>query len=314
MYDMGTLGGSDLASGINDSGQVTGNFSTSLDGLTEHAFLWTPTVPNGTSGTMQDLGALDGITSEGLAINAHGQITGFVSPGTINAAGGDQAFLYDGTIHKLGALSGTYSVGHAINTSGMVTGIGGSVREGTANDAFLWIPTVPNGSTGTMHDLGNLYSGYLGREGYSEGNAINASGMVTGMSRVNQYADDHAFLYDGTMHDLGTLGGPDSKGLGINASGQIVGDSDDVAFIYDAADGMIDLNALIAPLSGWYLVQATAINDAGQIVGYGFSGDNTDVYDIFLLTPVPELSSFMLAALTGIAALTFHRRRPATVN
>ena len=53
------------------------------------------------------------------------------------------------------------------------------------------------------------------------------------------------------------------------------------AFLY--SDGqMQDLNSLIAPNSGWTLREATGINDANQIVGFGAS------FRAFLLTPVRE--------------------------
>jgi hypothetical protein len=45
---------------------------------------------------------------------------------------------------------------------------------------------------------------------------------------------------------------------------------------------VVDLNRSIPARSGWVLTEATAINDAGQIVGYGaFRGPNHG----FLLTP-----------------------------
>jgi probable HAF family extracellular repeat protein len=73
--------------------------------------------------------------------------------------------------------------------------------------------------------------------------------------------------------DLGTLGGTDSAADGINASGQVVGSAtttanESHAFLYSGGV-MYDLNKLIPAGSGWILQEATAINDAGQIVGNG---------------------------------------------
>jgi hypothetical protein len=45
---------------------------------------------------------------------------------------------------------------------------------------------------------------------------------------------------------------------------------------------MQDLNDLIPANSGWVLINANAINDAGQITGYGTKGGHN--YG-FLLTP-----------------------------
>jgi hypothetical protein len=44
---------------------------------------------------------------------------------------------------------------------------------------------------------------------------------------------------------------------------------------------MTDLNSLIPPDSGWDLVSAVAVNDIGQIAGYGFHYRT----HAFLLTP-----------------------------
>jgi hypothetical protein len=55
---------------------------------------------------------------------------------------------------------------------------------------------------------------------------------------------------------------------------------------------MLDLNSLIDPGSGWLLIEAEGINDAGQITGFGLVGGQ---FSAFLLTPaVPEPSTFAL--------------------
>ena len=98
----------------------------------------------------------------------------------------------------------------------------------------------------------------------------------------------HAVLWDAAgVHDLGTLGGPNSRAEGINENGKVVGTAHDAsgaarAFVY-AAGLMSDLNAMIPPNSGWTLQIAMAVNDSGQIVGNGTAPDgNTRA---FLLTP-----------------------------
>jgi probable HAF family extracellular repeat protein len=290
MIDLGTLGGtSSYGQGINASGQVAGYAYT--DGNDEvYAFLWTPTSPNGVSGTMLPLGTLGGTDSVGLGINAGGQVVGYSS------TTGDvvlHAFFYDGSMHDLGTLGGTgESYAYGINDSGQVTGEAGG-------HAFLY--------DGTMHDL----------EGGSGGLGINASGQVTGNSGT------HAFLWtpttpngaSGTLIDLGTLGGGSSSGRGINASGHVVGTSYPTgntashAFLYTSGSGMVDLNSLIDPLSGWELTEGNAINDAGQITGIGFNGSELHA---FLLTPVPEPATLAMLAL-GLPLIIWRnsRRLPA---
>ena len=89
------------------------------------------------------------------------------------------------------------------------------------------------------------------------------------------------------MVELGTFGGATSSARDINNHGQIVGFAQDGsgafrAFLSDAGAAMVDLNTLLPADSGWVLLSANAINDAGQIVGEGtFNGDPR----AFLLTP-----------------------------
>jgi probable HAF family extracellular repeat protein len=297
MHDLGTLGGySDEASagyGINASGQVAGQDDSG------GAFLWTPMTPNGASGTMVGLA---GGESNAQGINASGQVAGYFLATGFHAT---HAYLWtpttsngaSGTLHDLGTLGGTNSYGGQINASGQITGF--SNTAGGQRDAFLWTPTTPNGAIGTMIDLGTLGGTY------SQGFGINASGQVAGVSFTTG-GKFHAFLYDGTLHDLGTLGGNESNAQGINSSGQVTGwasttgDVTNHAILYDLAQGMVDLNSLISPLSGWELTNGIAINDAGQITGFGTLDGETHA---FLLTPtVPEPSSLVLAGL-GFATL-----------
>jgi probable HAF family extracellular repeat protein len=92
------------------------------------------------------------------------------------------------------------------------------------------------------------------------------------------------------MLDLGLLpGAASSYADGINNVGQVVGyaffsNTDTHAFVWSPSTGMLDLNNLIPANSGWLLQGAGAINDQGQIVGWGLLNGNGQT-EAFLLTP-----------------------------
>jgi probable HAF family extracellular repeat protein len=253
------------ASGVAVGDQVNGSGQS-------HAYLWS-------NGTATDLGTLGGTTSHAFGVNDNGQIVGQ----SLNSAGAPRAFYFDGNsmVEIVGAL-GTAIVAHDINNAGQIAG--------TARDSGgLAHPFLYNG--GTMVDLGSSSSAGAA--------AINELGQVVG------FLNDRAFYYNGSSTvDLGTLGGTRSDAKGINIHGVIVGESTTVpaSFDYRAfvsyGAGMIDLNSLIAPTPGLILQSANSINDSGQIVGYGTLNDEVVR---FLLTPVPEPSSYILASIGAVA-------------
>jgi probable HAF family extracellular repeat protein len=126
----------------------------------------------------------------------------------------------------------------------------------------------------------------------------------------------HAFLYSGgALQDLGALGsGYYSQGYGVNKFGQVVGISSTnsngsyTAFLYSSSTGMVDLNTLISPTSGWVLGDAQAISDTGYITGYGTIDGQEHAY---LLTPAPEPSQFAALGIgaLGLAGLMLRARR-----
>jgi probable HAF family extracellular repeat protein len=113
-------------------------------------------------------------------------------------------------------------------------------------------------------DLGDLPGG-----NFSQAQAINASGQVSGMAGDSS-GNGVVFLYSsGKMVDLGSLGGGKAIGNGINKSAQIAGYSTNVAGWYRAfvtVDGkLVDIGDL-----GGGSSMASSLNDSGQVVGASY--------------------------------------------
>jgi probable HAF family extracellular repeat protein len=144
-------------------------------------------------------------------------------------------------------------------------------------------PGSESSSADDLNDVGQL----VGSPGFGGVHVVHQGGR--------------AFLYDhatGTTTDVGTLPGyQNSIASAINNLGQVVGyawlpvdwlPKDETnqfrrAYVYDHRTGvMTNLNDLIPPESEWYLVDAFAINDVGQIVGRGMIGGEMHA---FVLTP-----------------------------
>lgn len=113
---------------------------------------------------------------------------------------------------------------------------------------------------------------------------INIYDEVVGSVYISGSRNNHeAFYFDAQsgLQELTFLGFfrsdfTDSRARAINDNGQIVGRAlvsaptlnEFAAFIYEN-DEMKNLNNLISCDSGWKLTEATSINNAGQIVGFG---------------------------------------------
>jgi probable HAF family extracellular repeat protein len=287
MRDLGTLGGvASQAFALNDRGEIVGWAQRAPSVNSTHGFLYR-------DGAMVGLGTLGGLHSYAQNINEAGQIVGWASL----PSGNQRAFLYqDGKMADLGTLGGRQSSAWAINDSGQIVGETQIDRSRIHPDtpypdqvqhAFLY-------NEGRMTDLG-----IFGQPGefyppLSLARAINTQGVAVGNATVARTRDtiiSHAVVFEGgRIHSLGTLGGDTSTAYGINRAGQIVGVSSydrstrPHAFLFEGGE-MIDLNEMLPKGSGWELSGANAINDRGEIVGWGILHGVSD-QRAFLLTPV----------------------------
>jgi len=257
-------GGSIAVLGINDAGHVVG-WADLPEG--KRAFLWT-----GNAFTV--LQTLGGATSVSNALNALDQAAGY-------ATGPDEqqrAVVWSGsTTTALGSLGGR-SFANGLNDVGQVVGQS-DTGQGSESRAFLY-------DGGVMTDLGTLGGSQ------SAGYAIRNDGVVLGLSTLAGDEVSHPFLWqNGAMTDLGVLPGTTGTTELVNtitSHGEMVGYSqltpdgaERHAVLYQ--DGSFtDLNTVLPAASGWSLVLAQRINDAGQIVGTGYVNGQ---YHGFLLIP-----------------------------
>jgi probable HAF family extracellular repeat protein len=286
------------ASGVNDSGQVSGIIIGS-----DHVSAFRSS-PNGSPVSITDIGIGTGIHySQAGPINANGQVIGLFG----GFSDGDHVFRTgpNGIISDPSADLGPGGYGYAINDIGQVTGI----LSGTQH---AYRTTATGNLSGPGVDLGTLGGAR------STGFAINASGQVVGYSNIAT-GQNHAFLTspNGRVSDPGAdIGLPPGAArvgpeFGVNTLGIVVGSSEggtlgQHAMRYDGT-GWQDLNDLIPGASGWTLLIASGISDTGYITGYGIIGGATHGY---LLTPVavPEPSSLAFAAIALAGGWAARRR------
>jgi probable HAF family extracellular repeat protein len=239
------------------------------DCFAEHAAVWQ-------DGTLIDLGVLPGgVNSQTAAISANGLIAGGSENGLIDPLSGQAEIvgvLWEGRkAINLGTLSGgTESVGIGVNSRGQVMGISNNDVSDplsifgfpTQTRAFVW-------QNGVMKDLGTLG----GPDAVPS--VINERGQIAGFSYTDSTPNQNTgvptqdpFLWhNGTMTDLGTLGGTIGTANWMNNRGQVVGtsnlagDATHHGFLWDEGQ-LIDLGTL-----GGIRSEAFWISESGFVVG-----------------------------------------------
>jgi probable HAF family extracellular repeat protein len=257
------------AEDVNDAGLVVGYTETWYTSPLR-AFLWTPSQPRGTMGTVQDLGTFGGPTSAAKGINNSGSVVGFAS----DAAGAGHPFIWtkQGGIQDLG-LDPLWTSGapQDINDAGDVAGV---ATTGGVNRGAVWHVSVDAG--GVVQVLGRETLGTL--PGWESGAAfaVNNLGQVVGWLSTAA-GPNHAVLWTPSpggwiIEDLGLLPNDYGSGAyGINDQGQVVGWSRPQqgcvhAALWTTQNGKLTgMRAL--DTSGGCSAEAWAINNQGQVTG-----------------------------------------------
>ncbi len=295
---------SSVATSINNSGQVVGISYNSSDGAFTQVLTGSAEPPRFTqtgSGAQSFLfsnGQISQISPTGglaMSINDSGQVVGgpyssINSVGTYvggSASGVQNNYGLDNQLISGGATTTLNLAPYAINSSGQIAGF--VVVDAHGGSDFH--PAIFQ--NGQITDLFSKVSS--GQYVDSRAIAINQQGdaliTVQPFGGAGQSVLYHAST--GTVTNLTDLsGGSAMVAAALNNSDQAVGNG----FLF--SNGTIQtLASLLSPSSGWSNLNATGINDAGQIVGQGtFNGQ----LEAFEMTPnaVPEPATL---AIWGLA-------------
>ncbi len=299
-----SLGVQGVARAVNNSGVVVGE--NGIDNFQQpngRAFQWS-------NGSYQDLGDLGGSNASAYDINDAGQIAGVSEISTPIPGQPEQytthAFRYEnGTMTDMGGytVETGYSRAHGINGSGVMTGRASEIE---------FLGSKKHVATyGINGDFSYNTTGFF----YSTGQDINNLGIVVGNGYNAQFQMEAIVMDEnGDFTFLGTFGGNESRAFSVNDNGAIVGfardtENDKKAMISYDGVSMLDLNDLVTNMEGWSeLNVANAINENGEIVGYGINALGQE--EAFLLSPVavPVPAAAYLFG-SSLLLLVFNKRK-----
>jgi probable HAF family extracellular repeat protein len=327
LIDMGTFGGPASYIEVNGSGNqilnnrgiFTGSADTSTpdpyapncydtDCYVSHAFEWK-------NGVVTDLGVLPGGYSSATGgINERGWIVGQSQDGLIDpliSFPETRAVLWTSEgITDLGTLGGNESLAVYVNNGGQVIGLATNATPdpyslfgwGAQIHTFLW-------ENGVMQNIGTLG----GPDAVPSAGCNNQrNGLIAGASYINFTPNPTTgvptidpFLWrDGTMLDLGTLGGTNGFAQCVNNKGQVAGQSnltgDLIAhpFVWDKGV-LTDLGTLGGDTGTPYW-----LNDAEEVVGeadlagdqvhHAFLWKNSTMTDLGTVNGTPCSNAFAI--------------------
>jgi probable HAF family extracellular repeat protein len=277
MQDLGTMGGTaSYATALNNRGDVAGYLVTAA-GPT-HAFV-------ALDGQMMDLGVGTGVSSKAVGLNDLRQVLVVSTDSKGNAS----SWLWqNGQTTALTGLGGSSTAGGALNNLGQVAGAG-LAPDGSTH---VFVDDTASHQPTDLGDLGGKGAiTHLNEVGQATGILVTARGAnIAFMADLTNPSNSLGDIYI----DVG-LNGTDAYWINnentIVGAGELPGTPPANAGIWTADGNFTNLNTQALPAnSGWALLAATGINDAGIIVGRAMAPDGTTVA-YMLSVPGPALAA-----------------------
>lgn len=250
--------------GINDSGAIVGTVHTPAGDLPSRWFVY-----DRGAFTVLPLAEPTDLGGAAIGINSRGDVVGYDHTSRNNVIG----WLWSKGAYSSLPVSGTNTAALGINSSGTIIG----------NRRLSFVRRLLTGQLRRMGDRGYVLSD--GTPRYLTGfvYAINDSGEVAGGSSTDGKAMATVFN-NGIATVILSLA---SSAVGINSSASVVGSYQPAGydrrhlFIWNASSGAFDLTP-----DGYRAAEAAAINDRGDVLGFGETLEGKRQY--FLLTPDPH--------------------------
>jgi hypothetical protein len=264
--------------GINNSGTIVGTIHTPAGETPSRSFIY-----NRGGFTVLPLVDPTDLGGAAIGINSSGQVVGYDRISDRNEIG----WLWANGAYSSLPVSGTTTVALGINSSGTIIG----------NRTLNFVRRLLTGQFCCAGERGYVVS--QGAAQYLTGfvYAINDQGEAAGGSTSGGVALATVFR-NGTATVILSL---PSSAVGINSLGTAIGSYQPAGynrqhiFIWSASSGALDLTP-----DGYRSAEAAAINNRGEVLGFGETMNGTSQY--FLLAPAPNGVLAAKAVITSARA------------